>query len=633
MSCRSFRKFCGDAMTPRLPDYSRSMAVLIGTSAYQDAAFPAVPAAANSVTGLREVLTDPRLCGWPPERILVIRDATDSRRLVQRLRRLAKETHDVLVLYFAGHGVLTPGGELCLILTDTDASDPDVTGVEYARVREALVESPARMKVAILDCCFSGRAIESLSGVSGVADSTDTRGVYTLTASDHAAHVPPIERQTTAYTSFTGELLDLIRTGIPGEPDTLTLNVIYHQLRHRLRTRGLPAPNQRGTDTADRFTFTLNAAIPSALPTPHEQTLPTMPLATSEGPGRDGDARGEPLDQNARGSRRRRPRRRTVLLSAATALVLLAVSILIAVVTSQPPGGTHPVAVFPRQAAAVMSVAFSPDRKSLASGSKDGKVQLWDIATRHPSFTLNSSADPIFAVAFSPDGKTLAVGGGHSTVELWDVATRQSVALRGPGDNIIRSVAFSRDGRTVAGGGEGKIIQLWDVHTRKSRTLPGTTARVNALAFSPDRETLASGGDDDGSVRVWDTATAKPVAGFANSDGDVVRSLTFSPDGKTLAAGCNAAIVRLWNVATKARTIDLKGQSASIFSVAFSPDGSILAGASGDGTVWLWDVATRNHIATFPGSNTIESVAFSPDGKTVASGGDDRTVRLWHVPA
>ena len=87
-------------------------------------------------------------------------------------------------------------------------------------------------------------------------------GVYTLTATtrNRTAHVPPPDQQDTACTSFTGELRDLIRSGIPGKPPLLTFSDIYPALRQRLLAKGLPAPSQRGTDTAHQFPFTANAA-------------------------------------------------------------------------------------------------------------------------------------------------------------------------------------------------------------------------------------------------------------------------------------------------------------------------------------------------------------------------------------
>jgi hypothetical protein len=183
------------------------------------------------------------------------------------IRRLAQNTTDVLLLYYVGHGTLTATGELCLILSDTDTEAADLTSLEYSRIRAAFRDSPARVKAAILDCCYAGRAIETLSDEAALlADHTDVRGVYTLTASDLAAHVPPPDEQATACTSFTGQLLDILRTGIPGQDDPLTLGILYLHLRRRLRDLGLPDPNQRGTDTAHNFAFSRNVAAGTPAP-------------------------------------------------------------------------------------------------------------------------------------------------------------------------------------------------------------------------------------------------------------------------------------------------------------------------------------------------------------------------------
>jgi hypothetical protein len=248
-------------------DRSGSLAVLIGVSDYQDRSFPSVPAAKNSLSGMHRMLADEDLGGWPRDRVIPMRNPVDCRRVMSDLRRHAQSTTGVLLLYFVGHGTVTANGDLVLAVSDTVADEPDVTGLEYSKIRGVLLGSPAKVKAVVLDCCYSGRAIDMLAGDRQVlADITDIRGTYTLTAADRAAHAGKADTST----AFTGELLDVISTGIAGGPPILTFAELYPHLRQRLIARNLPHPNQRGTDTADRCPVARNVSgNPS--PTSHDR--------------------------------------------------------------------------------------------------------------------------------------------------------------------------------------------------------------------------------------------------------------------------------------------------------------------------------------------------------------------------
>ncbi|MFE9601494.1 caspase family protein [Streptomyces hokutonensis] len=275
---------------PDLPFLPGSRAILIGVSDYEDtAAFPPIPAAMNSLTRMREVLTDPALCGWPAGQVSVIPNPRNAGKVATELRRLLQEVPPtgVALLYYVGHGRLTVEGRLCLTVADTADAAPEYTGISYAWVAQALRRgaSAARVKITILDCCYSGHADEALAADSsgGLADLTHIDGVYTLTATarNQTAHVPPLAEQKTAPTSFTGQLLDLVRTGIPGGPAHLAFVDLYPLLQQRLAARGLPRPGQRGTGTADRHPFTKNTAFRPAEPAPPATASPVSPPATS----------------------------------------------------------------------------------------------------------------------------------------------------------------------------------------------------------------------------------------------------------------------------------------------------------------------------------------------------------------
>ena len=253
------------------------------------------------------------------------------------------------------------------------------------------------------------------------------------------------------------------------------------------------------------------------------------------------------------------------------------------------------------------SVAFSPDGKMLASAnghslagrrSENDAVQLWDADTGKKIATLEGHTDFVMSVAFSPDGKTVASGSGDRTVRLWDVASRKNTAtLTGhsdiplPSGTLSRgiSVAFSPDGKTLAS--EDFVptsVKLWDVETGKElATLKGS----GPVAFSPDGKTLASGSGDR-AVLLWEVATRKNIATLEGHTGPPawILCVAFSSDGKSLASGSIDKTVRLWNVSSGKNTATLKGHTDFVQSVAFSPDGKTLASGSRDGTIKFWDV-------------------------------------------
>ena len=254
-------------MTSEASLLAGSRAVLIGVSAYEYAEFPPIRAARNSLQAMRSLLADPALCGWPPGQVTVIANPISAADLAANIADLAENTSGVLLLYYVGHGVLSARGELCLTVTSTRPDRPKISGLPWDNVADVLRGCPASRRLAILDCCFAGQAIEALtgSGDHGLADIAHVEGVYTLTATtgNRAAHVPPPGQQDTACTSFTGELRDLIRGGLPGKAPLLTFGDIYPALLQRLRGKGLPAPGQRGTDAVGQFAFAANAAVPA----------------------------------------------------------------------------------------------------------------------------------------------------------------------------------------------------------------------------------------------------------------------------------------------------------------------------------------------------------------------------------
>ncbi|MFJ9446976.1 caspase family protein [Kitasatospora sp. NPDC101235] len=243
----------------RLPDPRKSRAVLLGTSAFHDRTLPALPAVANNLSEMRNILVSEAGTGLLPGSCWTYLDAPLAV-LGPALAAAASQAEDMLLIYYAGHGLIGDDGELYLGLPDTHADRELIawTALPFPLVRRRLATARAANRILILDCCFSGRATASAmtDSTSIVAAQLDVAGTYTLASS-------PANRTSSApvgaeHTAFTGALIRIIRHGSELAPDLLTLNAIYEGLYRQLSAADLPRPEQRNTRTAANLALARN---------------------------------------------------------------------------------------------------------------------------------------------------------------------------------------------------------------------------------------------------------------------------------------------------------------------------------------------------------------------------------------
>ena len=327
----------------------------------------------------------------------------------------------------------------------------------------------------------------------------------------------------------------------------------------------------------------------------------------------------------------------------------------------------YPVPLPGRAAGAVVSVAYSPDGRTVAGSSPPGTIRLWRVTDPlHPALAaeLKVATSGGSAVAFSPDSHLLGVH-TQRALELWDVqdpahpvrlSSVPVVASVPPHSGQFVPVAFSPDGRTVAtGNGDGRF-RLWDVADPRHPVLDVVLAvnrqAVHSVAVSPDGHILAtasattSNGPGGGRVRLWDIRDPHAPALLATLTVNSALAVAFSPVGHLLVAAGAGEDVHGWNLTDLRHpaAIDNLGLltggpqgTDSIDSVAFRPDGQafVTTDTSGQTEIWTDSADELNTLSnsSLPDPAGTFSAAFNPNGQQLVTGDLSGAVELWTMLA
>jgi WD40 repeat protein len=263
------------------------------------------------------------------------------------------------------------------------------------------------------------------------------------------------------------------------------------------------------------------------------------------------------------------------------------------------------------------AVAITPDGTRAVSGSDDGTVRTWDLATGRAQVTLTGHTRPAWSVAITPDGRRAVSGSSDGTVRVWNLATGREEATLTGHTRPVWSVAITRDGKRAVSGSSDGTVRIWDLAgEREQASLTSDDRQVFAVAVTPDGTRVVSGNGND--LQVWDLGARQARATLTGHTGEVF-AVAVTPDGKYAVSGSSDGTVRIWDLSAGREEAVLTGHDRQVFAVAVTPDKALAVSGGEDGSVRVWDVATRTEVARWTGDYPIVGCSVIP-GQTVRIG-------------
>lgn len=239
----------------------------------------------------------------------------------------------------------------------------------------------------------------------------------------------------------------------------------------------------------------------------------------------------------------------------------------------------------------ITSVSWGEDGRTIAVGSTDTTIQIWDVDAKKQTDTRHGHMLRVSSLAWH--SSLLASGSRDATIVCHDIRAGGTVAtLRGHEEEIC-GLTWSKNGQ-LASGGNDNICCIWEKgsFSEPKHLFREHTAAVKALAWCPfqDNVLATGGGTADRHIRFFNTMTGVCINAIDTKS--QVCSLIWSKHSKELlsAHGFSQNQLTLWKFPSMTQVANLTGHTSRVLHTALSPDGTTVCSAAADETLRFWNV-------------------------------------------
>ncbi len=280
---------------------------------------------------------------------------------------------------------------------------------------------------------------------------------------------------------------------------------------------------------------------------------------------------------------------------------------------------------------AVEALAVSRDGRWMVSGSADGTIYTWDLATGDQRHQLAPPGRAVISVAFILNDRYVVGSNGAKEIAVWDFRDGQLTNSLPAGKSYLASIAASPDGELVAWGlrpASNDNVLVWDAARRRGLRSLSCVGEARSLAFSPEGRRLLTG-DTGRSLICWDLTTGSQL--FHGTSEQPIMQVAFSPDGRHVATTSSQQI-HIWDL-IRGEVVHQPRTMAIRSNISFLADGIHLAATGLRHRVNIWDTRTGDKTQTaVVGDSTrvgdLRSLAALPDARAFVVGDSDGNIYL-----